>query len=131
MNLRPKSLLTFGALEVELRSEVDTVHVVWRGSSADPSPEAIVAKVFEDARIRARSSKASIALYLHELAYFNSSTMGAFLQELKRLRAEAIPVRLTFSPAKRWQKIFCEALSMFERPDGLFRVAAVTKGEAQ
>jgi hypothetical protein len=120
--------MVFGSLLVELRSEHDGVHVIFRGTSADPAPEQIVSKVFEEARFRARALRAPVALHLDQLEYFNSSTMGAFLQELKKLRVEGQAVRLRFAPMKRWQRIFCEALRMFERPDGLFRVIAVSDG---
>jgi len=99
-----------------------TLRVDWRGRSTNRNPEQTLRGLFKELILLSRQPGTTIEMHFEALEFFNSSTITSVLQFVKELRDARIALVVAFDPANKWQKTFFDALWMYERDDGLFRL---------
>ena len=102
----------------------ETVRLDWTGRSSHRDPARILAAFFGDALHRATTSGV-IEMHFEKLEHFNSSTISALIGFVRAARTAGIELRLVFDPGLKWQLLSFEALRVFEKPDGLFKLQPV------
>ena len=117
--------MEFGDLRVDVTRADGNVRLDWRGKSNHRQPETLLNPFLSDITQRALSDKAAITMHFEELEFFNSSTITVIIQFVKNLREKQVKLAMSYNAQHKWQKIFFDALSMFEKDDGLFRIQAV------
>ena len=115
----------FGDLSVEVREDTGTVRLDFRGKSNLRQPELHLVPFFSEVTNRARSANAAVEMHFEALEFFNSSTITSIIQYVKDLREKKIRLTVVFNPHNKWQKIFFDALWIFDKGDGLFTVQSV------
>jgi hypothetical protein len=117
--------MQFGDLRVDVTQSEGNLRLDWRGKSNHRQPETLLNPFLADITKQAIDSSASIAMHFEELEFFNSSTITVIIQCVKDLRERGVKLAMSYNAQHKWQKIFFDALSMFEKDDGLFRIEAV------
>jgi hypothetical protein len=117
--------MQFGDLRVDVTNEPGNVRLDWRGKSNHRQPEMLLNPFLADVTKKAIADKSAIAMHFEELEFFNSSTITVIIQFVKELREKHVKLDMSYNAQHKWQKIFFDALSMFEKDDGLFRISAV------
>jgi hypothetical protein len=116
----------FGDLTIDV--EEDTSKVIrldWRGKSNHRQPDVALAPFFADMTSRAVSGQKALEMHFEQLEFFNSSTITVIIQYVKELRDRKVKLTVTFDSRHRWQKIFFDALFIFDKGDGLFTIQSV------
>ena len=65
-------------------------------------------------------------MHFEQLEFFNSSTITAIIQYVKELRDRRVKLTVSFDSRHRWQKIFFDALCIFDKGDGLFTIQSAS-----
>lgn len=97
----------------------------WTGKSNHPSPQAPLSAFFAEVTSRAVSERKTLDMHFEALEFFNSSTITAIIAYAKELRERRVKVTVHYDPSHRWQKIFFDALQMFDKGDGLFVIVGL------
>lgn len=119
--------MQFGDLRVDVMEAGGTIRLDWRGKSNARQPEVQLNPFLSDIARKALETKSGIEMHFEELEFFNSSTITVIIQHVKDLRERSIKLVLSYDRGQKWQKIFFDALAMFEKSDGLLKIVAVTK----
>ena len=98
------------------------IRLDWRGKSNQRQPDTILTPFFADMTARAVSGQKALEMHFEQLEFFNSSTITAIIQYVKELRDRKVKLTVTFDSRHRWQKIFFDALFIFDKGDGLFQI---------
>lgn len=114
--------LKAGGLSVCLRSAGEVLRIEWAGRSSDRDPARILSPFFGDALQRAGSTGGGIEMHFEKLEHLNSSTISALITFLRAARDVGVELTMVFDPAQTWQSLSFEALRVFEKPDGLFKL---------
>jgi hypothetical protein len=118
-----------GDLHIALNAaSKDAVRLDWTGRSSDRDPARVLAEFFGNALHRA-GHRGVIEMHFEELEHFNSSTISALIGFVRAARKAEIHLRLVFDPNQKWQELSFEALRVFEKPDGLFKLQPVTQSD--
>jgi hypothetical protein len=113
----------FGDLVIEVEDEVPgVIRLDWRGKSNHRQPDSVLAPFFADMTHRAVSTQRGLEMHFEQLEFFNSSTITAIIQYVKELRDRKVKLTVSFDARHRWQKIFFDALCIFDKGDGLFSI---------
>jgi len=120
-----------GELHIALNARGDEgVRLDWTGRSSHRDPARILASFFGDALDRAAPGGV-IEMHFEKLEHFNSSTISALIGFVRAARKSDIALKLFFDPEQKWQLLSFEALRVFEKPDGLFRLQPIGGGQAR
>jgi hypothetical protein len=119
--------MQFGDLRVDVSETTTHVRLDWRGKSNARQPEIQLNPFLHDVSAKAQAGKLGIDMHFEELEFFNSSTITVIIQHVKELREKGVRLLVTYDRGQKWQKIFFDALSMFEKADGLLKIQAVAK----
>src|SRR5262245_42532540 len=119
--------MQFGDLRVDVSQTEGVLRLDWRGKSNARQPEIQLNPFLTDIARQASETKAIIEMHFEELEFFNSSTITVIIQHVKEARAKGLRLVLSYDKTQKWQKIFFDALSMFEKSDGLLKISAVEK----
>jgi hypothetical protein len=115
----------FGDLTIDVDDgTAGILRLDWRGKSNHRQPETVLAPFFADMTSRAVSGQRGLEMHFEQLEFFNSSTITAIIQYVKELRDRKVKLTVTFDGRHRWQKIFFDALCIFDKGDGLFSIRA-------
>lgn len=117
--------MQFGDLRVEVTRSLGQIRVDFRGKGNDRSPETILGPFLSELGRKALQDKSLLDMHFGDLEFFNSSTITVIIQFVKEARAKQLRLQLTYNPAKKWQKVFFDALWMFEKADGLIKIQPV------
>src|SRR5687767_14245968 len=115
-----------GDLKIEVSQRPGVVRLDWRGKSNDRQPEAALVPFFKEVTASAQSKQSGVEMHFEELEFFNSSTITAIIQYVKDLREKKVKLAVFFNARHKWQKIFFDALWIFEKDDGLFKITAAS-----
>jgi hypothetical protein len=121
----------FGDLTIEVDEDAAAlIRLDWRGKSNHRQPDAVLAPFFAEMTTKAVSGGKALEMHFEQLEFFNSSTITAIIQYVKELRDRKVKLTVSFDARHRWQKIFFDALCIFDKGDGLFTIqsAPVTSG---
>jgi hypothetical protein len=114
-----------GDLHIALNAAANEgLRLDWTGRSSHRDPARILASFFGDALHRA-SSAGVIEMHFEKLEHFNSSTISALIGFVRAARKAGVELRLVFDPDLKWQSLSFDALRVFEKPDGLFKLQPV------
>lgn len=119
--------MQFGDLRVDVNHSDGRMRLDWRGKSNARQPELELNPFFVGIAQEAIESKSTIEMHFEDLEFFNSSTITVIIQHVKAFRGKGIKLLLSYDRGQKWQKIFFDALVMFEKSDGLLKIQAVTK----
>ena len=119
--------MQFGDLRVDVTETSTHLRLDWRGKSNARQPELQLNPFLNDVSAKAAVGKLGIDMHFEELEFFNSSTITVIIQHVKELRERGVKLLVSYDRGQKWQKIFFDALSMFEKADGLLKISAVTK----
>jgi hypothetical protein len=113
----------FGDLTIDVDDgTAGVLRLDWRGKSNHRQPDTVLAPFFADMTSRAVSGQRALEMHFEQLEFFNSSTITAIIQYVKELRDRKVKLTVTFDGRHRWQKIFFDALCIFDKGDGLFTI---------
>ena len=116
----------FGDLTIEVdEATAGLLRLDWSGKSNHRQPDTILAPFFADMTSRAVSGQRALEMHFEQLEFFNSSTITAIIQYVKELRDRKVKLTVSFDSRHRWQKIFFDALCIFDKGDGLFTIQSV------
>ena len=116
----------FGDLTIEVDEDVPGVlRLDWRGKSNHRQPDLVLTPFFADITSRAVSGQKSLEMHFEQLEFFNSSTITLIIQYVKELRDRKVKLTVSFDSRHRWQKIFFDALFIFDKGDGLFTIQSL------
>jgi len=119
--------MQFGDLRVDVTEADGALRLDWRGKSNARQPELHLNPFLGDVITQAQGKSATIEMHFEDLEFFNSSTITVIIQHVKDARSKGIKLVLSYDKGQKWQKIFFDALSMFEKSDGLLKINAVGK----
>ena len=119
--------MQFGDLRVDVAEAEGALRLDWRGKSNARQPELHLNPFLSDITAQALAKSAAIEMHFEDLEFFNSSTITVIIQHVKDARSKGIKLVLSYDKSQKWQKIFFDALSMFEKSDGLLKINAVGK----
>jgi hypothetical protein len=121
----------FGDLTIEVDDATSgLLRLDWRGKSNHRQPDSVLAPFFADMTSRAISGQRALEMHFEQLEFFNSSTITAIIQYVKELRDRKVKLTVSFDARHRWQKIFFDALCIFDKGDGLFTIQSVANSGA-
>jgi hypothetical protein len=121
----------FGDLTIDLDDgTVGLLRLDWSGKSNHRQPDTVLAPFFADVTSRAVSGQRALEMHFEQLEFFNSSTITAIIQYVKELRDRKVKLTVSFDARHRWQKIFFDALCIFDKGDGLFTIQSVAHSGA-
>jgi hypothetical protein len=113
----------FGDLLIEVDEDAPgVIRLDWRGKSNHRQPDTVLAPFFADMTSKAVSGQRALEMHFEQLEFFNSSTITAIIQYVKELRDRKVKLTVSFDARHRWQKIFFDALCIFDKGDGLFTI---------
>jgi hypothetical protein len=113
----------FGDLHIDVDEDApDVVRLNWRGKSNHRQPDTVLSPFFADVTQKAVTAKKGLEMHFEQLEFFNSSTITAIIQYVKELRDKRVKLVVSFDARHRWQKIFFDALCIFDKGDGLFTI---------
>ena len=116
----------FGDLTIDVEEDASSViRLDWRGKSNHRQPDVALAPFFADMTSRAVTGQKALEMHFEQLEFFNSSTITVIIQYVKELRDRKGKLTVTFDSRHRWQKIFFDALFIFDKGDGLFTIQSV------
>jgi hypothetical protein len=121
---RPQHL-HLGDLRIETSFQASALRIDWSGRSNHLDPGAVLNPFLTEASRRASDAAAPVHMHFEGLEFFNSSTISVIIQYVKDLRAAKVRLEVFYNPHHQWQKIFFDALSMFEKGDGLLKMRPV------
>jgi hypothetical protein len=121
---RPQHL-HLGDLRIETSFQAASLRIDWSGRSNHLDPGTLLNPFLNEASRRAAEVAAAIEMHFEGLEFFNSSTISVIIQYVKDLRAAKVRLEVFYNPHHQWQKIFFDALSMFEMGDGLLKMRPV------
>lgn len=111
-----------GGLCVSLTAASAGLRIDWTGRSSHRDPGRVLSAFFGDALQRAGATTGAIEMHFEKLEHFNSSTISALITFLRAARSVGVELTLVFDPGLKWQLLSFEALRVFEKPDGLFKL---------
>jgi len=121
----------FGDLTIDLDDgTVGLLRLDWSGKSNHRQPDTVLAPFFADVTSRAVSGQRALEMHFEQLEFFSSSTITAIIQYVKELRDRKVKLTVSFDARHRWQKIFFDALCIFDKGDGLFTIQSVAHSGA-
>jgi hypothetical protein len=113
----------FGDLFIDVDEDAPgMIRLDWRGKSNHRQPDTILSPFFAEMTSKAVSGKKGLEMHFEQLEFFNSSTITAIIQYVKELRDRGVKLIVSFDSRHRWQKIFFDALCIFDKGDGLFTI---------
>jgi hypothetical protein len=118
-------VLVLGDLRVEARVEGDASRIDWTGRSNHQDPGAQLTPYLTEVSRRAADAGRVVHMHFERLEFFNSSTISVIIQHVKELRAARTRLEVFYNPHHHWQKVFFDALSMFQKGDGLLKMHLV------
>jgi hypothetical protein len=102
-------------LRIERTDVPRTIRLDWSGASRSTDSGSVLlpflAKVTDDAA----AVGASLELHIEAVTLLNSSTIATFIRFIKGALDRSIPIALFFDARHRWQKLFADALCIFDR----------------
>jgi hypothetical protein len=111
----------FGDLLIDVDEDAPgIIRLDWRGKSNHRQPDTVLAPFFAEMTSKAVSGQKALEMHFEQLEFFNSSTITAIIQYVKELRDRKVKLTVSFDARHRWQKIFFDALCIFDKGDGLF-----------
>lgn len=113
----------FGDLQIDVDDgPAAAIRLDWRGKSNHRQPDTVLSPFFADVTTQAVAASKAVEMHFEALEFFNSSTITALIQYVKELRDKRVPLTVSFDSRHRWQKIFFDALCIFDKGDGLFTI---------
>ena len=113
----------FGDLLIDVDEDAaGVIRLDWRGKSNHRQPDTVLAPFFADMTSKAVVGQKALEMHFEQLEFFNSSTITAIIQYVKELRDRKVKLTVSFDARHRWQKIFFDALCIFDKGDGLFTI---------
>lgn len=107
-------------MTIEVEAQSGTIRLAWRGRSNARDPGASLHPFFEAVADEAARTGAQIEMRLHDLEYFNSSTLAAIVRALRRFREQNTRV-LVSDRESGWRRRSINVLRVLER-DGVLEV---------
>ena len=116
----------FGDLTIDVDEDVaGLLRLDWRGKSNHRQPDLVLTPFFAEMTSRAVSGQKALEMHFEQLEFFNSSTITLIIQYVKELRDRKVKLTVSFDSRHRWQKIFFDALFIFDKGDGLFTIRSL------
>src|SRR4051812_30453788 len=113
----------FGDLHIDLDEDAPSaIRLDWRGKSNHRQPDTVLSPFFAEIIRSALAKEKGLEMHFEQLEFFNSSTITAIIQLVKELRDRRVRLTVSFDSRHRWQKIFFDALCIFDKGDGLFSI---------
>lgn len=117
----------FGDLQIDLEEQAPgAIRLDWRGKSNHRQPDTVLNPFFAEIIRMSLASEKSLEMHFENLEFFNSSTITAIIQLVKELRDRRLKLTVSFDSRHRWQKIFFDALCIFDKGDGLFTIESAS-----
>lgn len=98
--------------------------LVWTGKGNARQPEDVLRPFFERALVEASARHWKLELRFDQLEYLNSSTIAALIKFVQQARKQAVGLVMVYDPKLRWQKLWFDALRIFETGDGMLELRA-------
>jgi len=116
--------LVSGELRIDAVEASPALRLDWSGRSHERNPGPVLAPWLEGALTEARVKGLTLESHFERLDFFNSATVTALIQLIRKARAQGTALVIVFSAEKKWQVLTFDALRGFELPDGLLRIRA-------
>lgn len=117
-----------GSLKIDRQKPLpNVIRLDWFGRSDARRPNEVLQPYLATVLDEARESRCSVEMHFETMDFFNSSTVSVLVQFLQVARVHRIPLRYSYRPEVRWQKLCFEALRVFEVLDDLVRVVPVER----
>jgi hypothetical protein len=116
--------LVSGELRIDAVEKSPSLRLDWSGRSHERNPGLVIAPWLDGALTEARVKGLSLEAHFERLEFFNSATVTALIQLIRKARAQGIALVIVFNAEKKWQALTFDALRSFELPDGLLRIRA-------
>lgn len=117
----------FGDLQIDLDDEAPSaIRLDWRGKSNHRQPDTVLNPFFAEIIRMSLASEKGLEMHFEHLEFFNSSTITAIIQLVKELRDRRLKLTVSFDSRHRWQKIFFDALCIFDKGDGFFTIESAS-----
>jgi hypothetical protein len=117
----------FGDLHIDVDDGApNAIRLDWRGKSNHRQPDTVLSPFFADVTAKALRTEKALEMHFEQLEFFNSSTITAIIQYVKELRDRRVKLTVSFDSRHRWQKIFFDALCIFDKGDGLFTIQSAS-----
>ncbi len=118
----------FGDLHIDVHERpAGTLRLDWRGKSNLPQPENVLTPFLTDMTLAALAKKSLLEMHFETLDFFNSATITTIIKYIKQL-PQNVSLAVFYTAKQPWQKIFFDALWVFERSNKLFKINEVTDG---
>ena len=75
--------------------------------------------------VEASARDVAIEVHLEQLEYVNSSTVICIIRLIQDARTNGVRLEMSYSPRLKWQKLTCDSLRAFAKPDGMLRFQPV------
>jgi hypothetical protein len=103
--------IVIGELTARLdRSATGVLEVGFSGRSASRDASAVLAPLFAEIVAAARDERRSVVLRFDALEYFNSSTIAALVQFIRRAQDAGVGLEIVYDGRQRWQAMSFDAL---------------------
>lgn len=115
--------LVSGPLVIEASAVAPTtLRLDWTGRSAEQNPGDTLRPFFDAILTMAGETGYGLELHFEELEFFNSSTVTAVIQVIRKARGQGTPLEIVFDGSRKWQVLSFDALRSFQLPDGLLQI---------
>ena len=109
------SALQIDQLSIRATRADGRLRLDWRGTGRIHDADTELCPFLDRASAEAVAAGALVELHIEETDFFNSATMGAVIRFIKVAQKQRLGVELFFDPGQDWQRLFAEALAVFER----------------
>jgi hypothetical protein len=106
-------------LEIDARLADDVIRVDWRGRSNSQHPGALLDPYLGEVIAAAEGPGHRIEMHFEALDYFNSATVSALIQFIRKAKERGVRVAFYYDESRRWQKLSFDALAIFSDGDRL------------
>lgn len=117
--------LVFGELKIEVTRSRDTIQLDWKGRSNHRNPETVLMPFLAQVTAAVGHPECVVKMHFEALEFFNSSTIAVIIKYVKDVRDKGVKLVFVFDPRHKWQKIFFDALWIFQKEDGLFQIQPI------
>jgi hypothetical protein len=114
-----------GELAIVVTEAGGVLACTWTGTSNEPNSSHVLRPWFDKLLAEASDKKASIEMHFEKLEHFNSSTITALIRLVQACRKSTIKLVMVYDQSVTWQRFSFDALRVFDKNDGLFRVRPI------
>lgn len=97
----------------------------WSGSSRLEDGGATLLPYLRQVTEDAASAGVTVEVHIEGATFFNSSTIATLIRFIKGVLERHVAIKLSYDPRHRWQKLFAEALCIFDQRGELLSTRAI------